>query len=81
MWLDHFWWGAGPAHYDYLFREYRPESVQLRPDRAHNDYLNLLADWGTAGGAIVLAGMAIFVAGLVRSWRFVQHAEMNSAAA
>ncbi len=75
MWLDHFWWGAGPAHYDYLFREYRPESVQLRPDRAHNDYLNLLADWGTAGGAIVLAGMAIFVAGLVRSWRFVQHAE------
>ena len=46
MWRDHFWWGVGPAHYDYRFREYRPESIQLSPDRAHNDYLNLLADWG-----------------------------------
>ena len=35
-----------------------------QPDRAHNDYLNLLADWGTAGGLIVLAGMAAFAAGL-----------------
>ena len=25
MWMDHFWWGVGPAHYDYRFREYRPE--------------------------------------------------------
>ena len=64
MWRDHFWWGVGPAHYDYRFREYRPERIQMQPDRAHNDYLNLLADWGTAGGLIVLAGMAVFGAGL-----------------
>ena len=75
MWLEHFWWGVGPAHYDYRFREYRPENVQLRPDRAHNDYLNLLADWGAVGGIIVLAGMTVFVAGLAKTWRHVRRSE------
>jgi len=77
MWLDHFWWGVGPAHYDYRFREYRPENVQMRPDRAHNDYLNLLADWGTAGGIIVLAGIILFVAGLAKTWRHVRRSESD----
>ena len=71
MWRDHFWWGVGPAHYDYCFREYRPVSVQVSPDRAHNDYLNLLADWGVAGGTIVLAGMITFGAGLKKTWKYV----------
>jgi O-antigen ligase len=75
MWRDHFWWGVGPAHYDYRFREYRPESVQLSPDRAHNDYLNLLADWGAAGGIIVLAGAAVFGAGLRKTWKSVRPSE------
>jgi len=75
MWRDHFWWGVGPAHYDYRFREYRPENVQMRPDRVHNDYLNLLADWGAAGGIIVLAGATVFVAGLGKTWRHVRRAE------
>jgi O-antigen ligase len=71
MWLDHFWFGVGPAHYDYRFRQYRPGSVQGRPDRAHNDYLNLLADWGTTGGIIVVSGMLIFGAALARTWKAV----------
>ena len=75
MWRDHFWWGVGPAHYDYRFREYRPESIQLSPDRAHNDYLNLLADWGVVGGIIVLAGMVVFGAGLRKTWKYVRPAE------
>ncbi len=75
MWQDNFWWGVGPAHYDYRFREYRPQSVQLRPDRAHNDYLNLLADWGTVGGLVVLAGLAVFAAGLKKTWRYVRPSE------
>ncbi|HXR03537.1 MAG TPA: O-antigen ligase family protein [Verrucomicrobiae bacterium] len=77
MWLDHFWWGVGPAHYDYRFREYRPDNVQMRPDRAHNDYLNLLADWGAAGGLMVLAGAGIFAAGLAKTWRHVRRAEKD----
>ena len=75
MWRDHFWWGVGPAHYDYRFREYRPESVQLSPDRVHNDYLNLLADWGAAGGIIVLAGMVVFGAGTRKTWRYIRPPE------
>jgi O-antigen ligase len=75
MWRDHFWWGVGPAHYDYRFREYRPENVEMNPDRAHNDYLNLLADWGATGGIIVLAGMAAFGAGLRKTWKYVRPSE------
>ena len=75
MWRDHFWLGVGPAHYDYRFPEYRPESLQMRPDRAHNDYLNLLADWGAAGGAIVFAGIGIFIFGLIRTWPHIRRQE------
>lgn len=75
MWQDHFWWGVGPAHYDYLFRAYRPEHIQMDPDRAHNDYLNLLADWGTVGGLIVLAGIATLVVSLRKTWRYVRPSE------
>jgi O-antigen ligase len=77
MWLQHFWWGVGPAHYDYRFREYRSERIQQRPDRVHNDYLNLLADWGATGGIIVLAGMAAFAAGWWETRRHVQRAERD----
>jgi len=75
MWRDHPWWGVGPAHYDYRFREYRPADLQARPDRCHNDYLNLLADWGVVGGVIVLAGMGIFVVGLFKTWPHVRREE------
>jgi len=72
MWQDHFWLGVGPGLYDYRFREYRPEGIQLRPDHAHNDYLNLLADWGTVGGLIVFAGLGIFMVGMGRLWRYIR---------
>jgi O-antigen ligase len=75
MWQDHFWWGVGPGLYDYRFAQYRPEDVQERPGHAHNDYLNLLADWGTVGGIIVLAGMAAFGAGWVKTWKRVRKSE------
>lgn len=75
MWHDHFWFGVGPAHYNYRFREYRSEHVQQQPDRVHNDYLNLLADWGTTGGLIVLGGMAALATGLWRTRRFIQRPE------
>ena len=75
MWRENFWWGVGPAHYNYRFPEYRSERIQAQPDRAHNDYLNLLADWGTAGGIIVLAGMAIFGVGLLQTRKHVRRPE------
>ena len=75
MWQDHFWWGVGPGLYDYRFREYRPESMQMRPGRVHNDYLNLVADWGTVGGMMVLAGMALFGVGLIKTRKYVRAPE------
>jgi O-antigen ligase len=75
MWHDNFWWGVGPAHYNYRFPQYRSERIQAQPDRAHNDYLNLLADWGTAGGIIVLAGMTVFAVGLLQTRKKVRRVE------
>lgn len=72
MWKNHFWFGVGPAHYDYHFNKYRDENVQARPNRAHNDYLNLLADWGTTGGIIVAAGMIAFAVSLGKTWKAVR---------
>ncbi len=75
MWWEHPWFGVGPAHFDYRFREYRPENLQGRPDRVHNDYLNLLVDWGAAGGIIVLAGIGVFIYWLRQTWPHVRREE------
>lgn len=72
MWNDHFWWGVGPAHFDYRFRHYRPEALQTRPEWAHNDYLNLLADWGLAGGLMVAGAWLLLGLGIQRTWKYVR---------
>lgn len=74
IWKQHFWWGAGPAHFDYRFPQVRPEFVQLRPGRAHNDYLNTLADWGIVGTALVASAWLCLLVGIIRTWKFVQRA-------
>ncbi len=72
MWLDHFWIGVGPAHFDARFPAYRPASIQKRPNRAHNDYLNLLADWGALGGLLVLGGAVTMAWGWLRAWPLIR---------
>jgi O-antigen ligase len=72
VWQDNLWWGAGPAHFDYRFPAYRPETMQLRPDRAHNDILNCLADWGIVGSAIVVGAWALLLFGIFKTWRYVR---------
>ncbi len=72
MWQDNLWFGVGPGHFDYCFRKYRPESIQARPDRAHNDYLNTLADWGLVGGTIVAVAGVLFWAGVLKAWSRVR---------
>jgi O-antigen ligase len=71
IWKDHFWWGGGPGHFDALFREYRPKDIQLRPYRAHNDYLNTLADWGLTGALLVAAAWGFLYLGVFKTWKFV----------
>ncbi len=75
MWRDNMWWGVGPGHFDYRFPLYRSVIVQLRPDRAHNEYLNTLADWGVTGTAIVASGFVVLFWGAWKTWRRVRHAD------
>lgn len=75
MWWDHPWTGVGPGEFNYRFREYRPVSLQRQPGHVHNDYLNLLTNWGVIGGVIVLAGMLLFVYWLRETWPHVRREE------
>jgi O-antigen ligase len=72
MWQDHLWMGVGPGHYDYRFRAYRPEEIQLRPDRAHNEFLNLVADWGTLGALLVALCLVCVFWSAWLTWRKVR---------
>jgi O-antigen ligase len=72
MWKDHVWFGVGPGHYDLLFREYRSPAVQRQAERAHNDYLNTLADWGVIGSAIVAVALVLLTVGVIKVWKHVQ---------
>ena len=52
-----------------------PKACKCVPATSHNDYLNLLADWGTVGGVMVLAGMVVFGAGLLKTRKYVRPPE------
>jgi len=72
IWHENFWWGAGPAHHEYRFRQFRPEVVQMSVDYTHNDYLNTLADWGLAGVILITVSFGLLFLGVFRCWRFVR---------
>jgi O-antigen ligase len=77
MWKDYPWFGVGPDHFDVRFRQYRPadDGLQYRPGRAHNDYINTIADWGIIGFVLVGGVWAIFFWEVFRSWKFVQRSQ------
>ena len=68
------WLGVGPAQYGEHYRLYRQESEfsQARPDHPHNDYLQLLAEWGLAGALLVASAWALLAVGMAQTWRFVR---------
>ncbi len=72
IWHENPWWGVGPAHYDYRFRQFRPVLVQLRPAWAHNDYVNTLAEWGAVGTGLVLSAWVLLALGVRKTWRSVR---------
>jgi O-antigen ligase len=72
LWHENIWFGIGPAHFNYRFGKYRPELIQSSPDRAHNDYLNTLTDWGIVGAVIVAAALVLLFVCAVWTWRFVR---------
>jgi hypothetical protein len=76
IWQNHPWTGVGPDHFDLRYRQYRDEtnSSQGRPGRAHNDYLNTLADYGLFGLALALLPLGFAVWTVARCWPHVQRA-------
>jgi O-antigen ligase len=72
LWQENLWWGAGPAHFDPRFHAYRPEGVQLSPERAHNDYLNTLADWGLVGTVLVASAWVLLGFGVAGTWSSIR---------
>ena len=77
LWQNHFWWGVGPGHFDYRFPEHRPETIQIRPGRVHNDYLNALVDYGLVGCAVAALGGVLILAGLIQSRKYVDRASRD----
>ncbi len=72
LWHEDIWWGIGPAHFNYRFGKYRPELIQASPDRAHNDYLNTLTDWGIVGVVLIAAAWVLLFACALWTWRYVR---------
>jgi O-antigen ligase len=71
IWQENIWWGAGPGHFNYRYREFRAEDVQKQPEKAHNDFLNTLADWGLTGGILVGGTLVLLAIGIFKAWSFV----------
>ena len=56
--LAHRTWGVGPAQFNVHFPQFRSPVMQFEPGWCHNEYLNLLCDYGTVGATLVgLAGL------------------------
>jgi O-antigen ligase len=72
IWKRDFWFGAGAQHFDWRYRPWRYWQLQGRPMYVHNDYLNTVTEYGTAGGAIVGAGLLLLGWTVVRSWKYVR---------
>jgi O-antigen ligase len=72
LWKEDIWWGIGPNHYNFRFREFRPQTEQYQPDRVHNDYLNTLTDYGIAGFVLVLSAFMLLFWGVRKTWPYVR---------
>jgi len=46
--------------------------AQSRPGHVHNDYLNVLVDWGVVGGVLGLGFLGLLAWGGVRTWKYVR---------
>ncbi len=83
IWHENLWFGGGPDHFDDRYRKYRAASDQLvgRPGKAHNDYLNALADWGIVGVSLIGLTFISLIWGVARSWKYLQRSTNELGAA
>ncbi|MFM9080368.1 MAG: O-antigen ligase family protein, partial [Opitutaceae bacterium] len=67
LWLDAPVTGNGAGSYNLLFERHRVEGFRDEPLWAHNEYLNLLADYGLIGALLAGGAVMAIVAGCRRS--------------
>ena len=72
MWSDHRLSGVGPGQFDTRFPAYRTPTTPLSPQHVHNEYLELLVEYGAVGAGIVSLGLVAFGYGLYRTSRHVE---------
>lgn len=60
------WFGAGANMFDQLSLRYRAGAFDARPVHAHNDWLQLLVEYGRIGLAL---GVSVFVMHFAAAWR------------
>jgi O-antigen ligase len=72
MWSDHRMSGVGPGQFDTRFPAYRTPTTPLSPQHVHNEYLELLVEYGAVGAGIVGLGLVAFGYGLYRTSRHVE---------
>lgn len=66
LWLDAPVAGNGAGSYNLLFERHRAEGFRDEPLWAHNEYLNLLADYGLLGAILAAGAAGVALAG---GWR------------
>jgi len=64
-------WGVGPAQFRVHFSQFRTPLMQSDPGWCHNEYLNLLCDYGLVGAGLVLLGIVIMALNLYRVRKYV----------
>ncbi|MBI5395344.1 MAG: O-antigen ligase family protein [Verrucomicrobia bacterium] len=69
MFADHPWFGVGPFLFNTCYGPYRVPEDQCVPEHVHNDYLQMLTDYGIVG--FVLMGVLVVVF-FVSAWRIHQ---------
>ena len=72
VWKEEKLFGVGPGHFDHRFSQHRPTTLQSRPIRVHNDYLNILVDWGLIGFLIVGVWFSSLAYVIKRCWKYSQ---------
>lgn len=60
------WFGAGANMFDQLSLRYRGEGFTAKPVHAHNDWLQLLVEYGRVG---LVLGLAFFAVHIAAGWR------------
>ncbi len=53
--------GVGPGHFDVHYNQYRETKIQTNPEFTHNDYLQILTDYGTIGFLIAAVGCGFLI--------------------